>query len=47
MFVKETSMPNPLKSLWFKSSSATARVAPDLLAIVSDITVRRSAVDQH
>ena len=42
--MKKTSMPNPVKSL----SSATARVAPDLLkalAILSDTTVRRSAVD--
>ena len=39
-------MPNSVKAL---GHSATARVAPDLLkvlAILSDTTVRRSAVDQ-
>ena len=40
-------MPNPVKAL--DISSVTARVAPDLLlkalAILSDTTVRRSAVD--
>ena len=39
-------MPNPVKSL--DISSGTARVAPDLLkalGILSDTTVRRSAVD--
>ena len=43
--MKKTNMPNPIKSL-----GATARVAPDLLkalAILSDTTVRRSAVDQE
>ena len=37
-------MPNPFE--WFGYSSATARVAPDLLkdlAILSDTTIRRSA----
>ena len=41
-------MPNLSKAL--DISSATARVAPDLLkalASLSDITVRRSAVDQE
>ena len=41
-------MPNPAKAL--DISSATARVAPDLLkalAILSDTTVRRSAVDRE
>ena len=45
--MKKTSMTNPVKSL---GSSATARVALDLLkalAILSDTTVRRSAVDQE
>ena len=48
MFVKKTSMPNPVKAL--DISSATARVAPDLLKalpILSDKNVRRSAVDQE
>ena len=43
-FVRKTSMPNP------KSWSTTAWVAPDLLralAILADITVKRSAVDQE
>ena len=41
-------MPNSVKSIEY--TSATARVAPDLLktiAILSDATVRRSAVDQQ
>ena len=41
-------MPNPVKTL--DISSATARVAPDLLkvlAILSDTTIRRSAVDRE
>ena len=41
-------MPIPVKAL--DISSATARVAPDLLialAILSDKTFRRSAVDQE
>ena len=41
-FVKNTSMPNPVKNLVY--------VAPELikaLAILSDATVRRSAVDQE
>ena len=45
-FVKNTSMPNSAKSI----SSATARVTPDLLKalpILSDTTVRRSAVDRE
>ena len=45
MFVKETSMPKALDV-----SSATARVAPDLLkalAIISNTTVIRSAVDRE
>ena len=49
-FVKKTSMPNPLKSIGYHISSATAPVAPDLLkalAIRSDTTVRRSEVDQE
>ena len=40
-------MPNPVKS---QISSATAHVAPDLLkaqSILSDTTVRRSAVDRE
>ena len=46
--MKETSMSNPVKIV--DISSATAQVSPDLLkalAILSDITVRRSAVDQE
>ena len=46
-FVQNTSMSNSVKSL---ISSATARVAPDLLtflAILSDTTVRRFAVDRE
>ena len=46
--MKKTSMPNPVKAL--NISSATARVAPDLLkalAILSDTTVRKSAVDRE
>ena len=42
--MRKTSMPNP------KSWSTTAWVAPDLLralAILADITVKRSAVDQE
>ena len=41
-------MPNPVKSL--NLSNDTARAAPDLLqalAILSDTTVRRSAVDRE
>ena len=41
-------MPNPVESLAI--SRATAQVAPDLLkalAILSDTTVRRSAVDRE
>ena len=41
-------MPNPVKNLGL--SSATAGVAPDLLkalGILSDTTIRRSAVDQE
>ena len=44
-FVKKTSMPNSVDI-----SSATARVAPDLLkalAVLSDTTVRRFVVDQE
>ena len=37
-------MPNPLKSL--DISNTNARVAPDI-AILSDTTVRRSAVDSE
>ena len=47
--MKKTSMSNPVKSLGY-IKCATARVAPDLLkalAILSDTTVRRSAVDQE
>ena len=43
-----TSMPTPSKAL--DISSATARVAPELLkvlAILSDTTVKRSAVDRE
>ena len=46
-FVKKTRMPNPVKAL--DISSATARVAPDLLkalAILSSKTVRRFAADR-
>ena len=46
-FVKKTSMPNLAKSF---VSSATARVAPDLLKtlpILLDTTVRRCAVNQE
>ena len=46
--MKKTRIPNLSKPL--DISSATARVAPDLLkalAILSDITVRRSAVDRE
>ena len=46
--MKKTSLPNPVKCL--DISTATARVAPDLLktlAILSDTTVRRSAVDRE
>ena len=42
-------MPNPVKSLGY-ISSATARADPNLLksqAILSNTTVRRSAVDQE
>ena len=42
--MKKTSMPNPVLDI----SSATARVAPDLLkslAILSETTVRRSEID--
>ena len=44
--MEKTSMPNPIKCLGY--ISATARVVPDLikaLVILSDTTVRRSAVD--
>ena len=47
-FLKKTSMPNLVKNL--DISSATAGVAPDLLealGILSDTTVRRSAVDRE
>ena len=47
-FVKTTSMSNSVKAL--DISNATARVALDLkraLAILSDTTVRRFAVDQE
>ena len=43
-------MPNPIKNLVKNLSSATARVAPELLkalVILSDTTVGRSAVDQE
>ena len=45
---KRGSKPNPAESLGI--SSATAQAVPDLLktlAILSDTTVRRSAVDQE
>ena len=45
--MKKTSIPNSFES---PGSSTTARVVPDLfktLAILSDTTVRRSAVDQE
>ena len=48
MFVKKTSMPNPIKTL--DISSTAARVATNLLkpiAILSNTTVRRSEVDQE
>ena len=48
MFLKKTSMLNSVKS--FDISIAKARVAPDFLktlAILSDATVRRSAVDRE
>ena len=47
-FVKKTSMPNSVESPGI--SRAIARVAPDLLkvlAILSDTTVRRSAIDRE
>ena len=46
--LKKTSMPNPVKSLGY--IKCTALVAPDLLkalAILSDTTIIRSAVDQE
>ena len=51
-FVKKPSMPHPAKSLiciYIYISNAAAQVAGDLLkalAILSDITVRRSLVDR-
>ena len=48
MFGKKTSMPTLSKAL--NISSATARVAPDLLKaleILSDTSLRRSAVDRE
>ena len=48
--VKKTSVPNPVKSPGLDISSATGWVALDLLkalAILSDATVRRSAVDRE
>ena len=44
--MKKTGMPNPVKNLGY--IKCTAWVAPDLLkalAILSDRTVRRSAID--
>ena len=43
-------MPKPVKSLDYIKCHTTARVAPDLLkalVILSDTTVRRSAVDRE
>ena len=47
-FVKKTSMPNPVKSLgYIKCHSSSNPRTVKALAILSDTTVRRSAVDQE
>ena len=48
-FLEKTSMPNPVKSLVNAKVLQTAQVGPDLLKaleMLSDTTIRRSAVDQ-